>query len=135
MPSTQKHVGPESSAFWLQRDSLFRWLNLTTVSLSSCAYPYPSLLAASPGEAPSLSAFMPASRIEDQSLPWGMCVSPSPGAVGITPTPGSSSQTLEPHCSFVRDQSPRPCSRLVSGQRIAPPQHCWLAPRLRHTPC
>src|SRR5262245_19129561 len=71
---------------------------------------------------------MPASRIEDQSLPWGLCVSPSPGAVGITPTPESSSHTLEHHCSFVWDQFPRPCARLVSGQRIAPPRGCWWRP-------
>ena len=77
--------------FWLQRHSLFRWFNITTVSLPSCSYPYPSVLAASPEQAASLSAFIPASRIDDQSLPWGMGLSPSPGAVGITPTPESSS--------------------------------------------
>ena len=80
--------------FWLQRVSLFRWFNLTTVSLPSSAYPCPSLLAASPGQASRLSAFIPASRIEDQSLPWGMCINPSPRTVGMTPTPESSSQVL-----------------------------------------
>ena len=77
--------------FWLQRTSLLRWFNLSTVSFPSCACPYPSVLAVSPGEAPSCSAFIPASRIDGQSLPRGMCVSPSPGVVGIAPTPETSS--------------------------------------------
>ena len=92
--------------FWLQRNSLFRWFNLTTVSLPSCSYPCPSVLAASPGQASSLSAFIPASRIEDQSLPWGMSINPSPGAVGITPTPESSSQVLQRPPLKIWGQSP-----------------------------
>jgi hypothetical protein len=74
----------------------FRWVTITTVSFPSCAYPCPSLLAALRGQTPRCTAFMPASRIEDQSLPWGMCFTPSPRTVGITPTPGSSSRVLHP---------------------------------------
>src|SRR5215510_13586696 len=112
--------------FWLQRRSLLRWFNLSTVSFPSCAYPYPSVLAVSPGEAPSCSAFMPASRIDDQSLPRGMCVNPSPGVVGITPTPETSSQAIESLLLFTWGPILRAESS-VSGQRIAPPPGCWSA--------
>jgi hypothetical protein len=110
--------------FWLRRHSLFRRFNLTTVSLPSCAYPSPSVLAASPGQTPSASASIPASRIEDQSLPWGKCFNPSPGAVGMTPTPESSSQAIEVLLLSARDQSPNPSAGLVSGQRLAPLPRC-----------
>jgi hypothetical protein len=52
--------------------------------------------AVSPGEAPSFSAFIPASRIDGQSLPRGMCLNPSPGAIGIAPIPDTSSQVGRP---------------------------------------
>src|SRR5262249_25479363 len=68
VPSGQRTDGHGYGAFWLQRLSLLRWLNLTTVLFPSCAYPSPSVLTGSPGEAPSCSAFIPASRIEGQSL-------------------------------------------------------------------
>src|SRR2546430_8849183 len=63
-----------------------------------------SLLAASLSEALCLSAFMPASRIADQSLPWGMGINPSPRAVGIPPTPESSSQAFKRLFSWAWDQ-------------------------------
>jgi hypothetical protein len=114
--------------FWLQRASLLRWFNLSTVSFSSCAYPYPSVLAVSPGEAPSCSAFMPASRIDGQSLPRGMCVSPSPGAVGIAPTPETSSQAVQ-SCLLVTWGPILRAESSVSGQRIALPPGYWWARR------
>jgi hypothetical protein len=125
--------------FWLQRASLLRWFNLSTVSFSSCAYPYPSVLAVSPGEAPSCSAFMPASRIDGQSLPRGMCVNPSPGVVGITPTPETSSQAILSFLLFTWGPILRAESS-VSGQRIAPRRCYWSARRRRPartstTPC
>ena len=117
--------------FWLQRASLLRWFNLSTVSFSSCAYPYPSVLAVSPGEAPSCSAFIPASRIDGQSLPRGMCVSPSPGVVGIAPTPETSSQAIESFLLFTWGPILRAGSS-VSGQRIAPRRCYSLLPRPGH---
>jgi hypothetical protein len=109
---------------WLQRPSLLRWVNLSTVSCPSCAYPYPSVLAVSPGEAPSCSACLPAARIEDQSLPRGMCVNPSPGVVGIAPTPDTRSQAAKSCLLFTWGPILRAESS-VSGQRIAPPHGCW----------
>jgi len=53
VPGVPKTAGPRSAAFWLQRLSLLRWVNLTPVAVPSCASPYPSVLAVSPGEAPS----------------------------------------------------------------------------------
>jgi hypothetical protein len=58
---------------WLQRLSLVRWCNPSTGSCPSCAYPYPSILAGSLGEAPSGSACIPASRIDGQSRPGNVC--------------------------------------------------------------
>ncbi len=62
---------------------------------------------------------MPASRIEDQSLPWSICINPSPRAVGIAPTPESSSHTIESLLSLAQDQSAKPYAGSVSDQRIA----------------
>src|SRR5215831_617539 len=112
--------------FWLQRISLLRWFNLSTVSFPSCAYPYPSVLAVSPGEASSGSAFIPASRIDGQSLPRGMCINPSPGAVGIAPTPETSSQAGS-RCLLVTWGPILRADRSVSGQRIAPRLDYWSA--------
>jgi hypothetical protein len=127
--SRRKSPAPGPMPFWLQRPSLLRWFNLSTVSFPSCAYPYPSVLAVSPGEAPSCSAFIPASRIDGQSLPRGMCVSPSPGVVGIAPTPETSSQAIESFLLFTWGPILRAESS-VSGQRIAPPPCYWWLPRL-----
>ena len=113
--------------FWLQRISLLRWFNLSTVSFPSCAYPYPSVLAVSPGEASRCSAFMPASRIDDQSLPRGMCVNPSPGVVGIAPTPETSSQAIESFLLCTWGPILR-TERSVSGQRIALRPYYWSVP-------
>jgi hypothetical protein len=124
-------LAPYPLPFGSSVSTCFRWVNVTTVSFPSCAYPYLSLLAASLSQAPCLSAFIPASRIEDQSLPWGMCFSPSPRAVGIPPTLGSSSQVLAGDPSGTQGQSPEHFVCTVSGQRIAPPCHCsWSSPSI-----
>ena len=102
----RKSTALDPVPFWLQRINLFRWFNVTTVSFPSCAYSYPSMLAASPDQVSRLSAFIPASRIEDQSLPWGMRLNPSPGAVGIAPTPESSSHAERTYLLSSCDQSP-----------------------------
>jgi hypothetical protein len=72
------------------------------------------------GEAPRWAAFIPASRLEDPSRPWGPCFSPSPRAVGIPPTPGASAQVWSPGCSRPGANPPNRASDLVAGQRIAP---------------
>src|ERR671924_2398087 len=107
MPVTQRHAGPISFAFWLQRvsllslvqphDSCFPFL-LVPLSISPC-----SLV----GVGSRCAAFRPASRIEDQSLPWGLWVNPSPRTVGITPTLESSSGVPRPNLLGPQGQSPK----------------------------
>ena len=63
-----------------------------------------------------------------RSLPRGMCVSPSPGAVGIAPTPETSSQAVQSCLLFTWGPILR-AERSVSGQRIALPLGCWGARR------
>jgi hypothetical protein len=118
---------------WLQRTSLLRWFNLSTVSFPSCACPYPSVLAVWPGETPSLSTFIPASRIDSQSRPRGICVTPSPGRVGIAPTPDTSAQVAKSFLLFTWGPILR-AEGSVSGQRIAPPRGYWWAQRLLPPP-
>src|SRR5215471_8877325 len=120
MPVTQRHAGPISCAFWLQRvtllslvqpnDSCFPFL-LVPLSIPPC-----SLVRVGS----RCAAFMPASRIEDQSLPWGMWINPSPRTVGITPTLESSSGVREPDLSGPQGQSPKHQGCSVSDQRVAP---------------
>src|SRR4051794_19400318 len=68
MPVTQKHAGPISCAFWLQRVSL-----LSLVQPNDSCFPFLLVpLSISPCSLVRVGSrcavFMPASRIEDQSL-------------------------------------------------------------------
>src|SRR5882724_12607921 len=120
MPVTQKHASPISCAFWLQRVSL-----LSLVQPNDSCFPFLLVrLSISPcslvGVGSRYAAFMPASRIEDQSLPWGMWFNPSPRTVGITPTLESSSGVLPTDSSGPQGQSPKHQGCSVSDQRVAP---------------
>src|SRR5580765_5887954 len=106
MTVTPKHAGSISCAFWLQRvillslgqpnDSCFPFL-LVPLSISPCSFVRVGSRCA---------AFRPASRIEDQSLPWGLWFNPSPRTVGITPTRASSSGIPKPNLLGPQGQSP-----------------------------
>ena len=113
---------------WLVCQPLCLWTGGVNMAISTFETLPPSVLAVSPGEAPSYSAFMPASRIDGQSLPRGMCVSPSPRVVGIAPTPETSSQVV-PSFLLVTWGPILRVESSVSGQRIAPPPGCWWARR------
>src|SRR5512138_1845317 len=107
MPVTQKHAGPVSCAFWLQRVTLLSLVQPNDSSFPFLLVPL-SISPCSLGRVGSrCAAFIPASRIEDQSLPWGIWVNPSPRTVGITPTRASSSGVLRPNLFGPQGQSPK----------------------------
>src|SRR5215813_13370181 len=122
MPVTRKHAGPISCAFWLQRVSL-----LSLVQPNDSYFPFLCVpLSISPCSLVRVgsrcAAFRPASRIEGQSLPWGLWVNPSPRTVGITPTRASSSGVPRPKLLGSQGQSPKHHWCSVSDQRVAPPR-------------
>ena len=77
-----EYLNPHSSIhvllpfFWLQPTSLFGCLQMTKIKDTSLSLPVGVLLAGNQIRLPARTAFIPASRIEDHSLPWGKCCYP-----------------------------------------------------------
>ena len=62
--------------FWLQPISLFGCVFVTEFVDTLLSLPIGILLAGNQIRLPVRTAFIPASRIEDHSLPWGKCFYP-----------------------------------------------------------
>jgi hypothetical protein len=79
MSVTAKDADPFACAFWLQRFSLIALVKRNDSLITFLCVPLSICASGSTRLGSQFSAFIPASRIEDQSLPWGMCFNPSPG--------------------------------------------------------
>src|SRR5262249_6450918 len=71
--SGMKLSGHSPRPFWTQPITHVGWLRLTTIQTCVRLLPICNSARRDSQLGSALPPFIPASRIEDQSLPWGMC--------------------------------------------------------------
>ena len=96
---------PQASPFWASHSPASAWWVERWVGGRSLALPLVTRSREPAGRIPAVPGLLPASRIEDQSLPWGRRISPFTSAAG-TRTPHCTTSCLGRDASFPRPSSP-----------------------------